>query len=266
MAETEKYTQNNIQNRIRSYTLTGMTCTGCQAKVEKLLAAVPGVRNITTDLAEGEATVEMDRDIPTMDLQTALSGYPKYRLAEFRSSQEKYSSPSQDSSVPKSWLATYKPILLIFCYITVISVIAGSLPNGFDGMLTMRIFMSGFFLVFSFFKMLDLEAFAESYAMYDVIAGRFKYWGYAYAFLEAALGIAFALNFQPILTNSLTLLVMSISIVGVLQSVLSGRKIRCACLGAVFNLPMSTVTIVEDALMIAMSGITISQLILTSKI
>jgi len=48
---------------------------------------------------------------------------------------------------------------------------------------------------------------------------------------------------------------MSVSIVGVLQSVLNKRKIKCACLGDVFNLPMSTITIIEDALMIGMSGV-----------
>ncbi len=47
---------------------------------------------------------------------------------------------------------------------------------------------------------------------------------------------------------------MSISFIGVLQSVLNKQKIQCACLGDVFNLPMSTVTIIEDALMIAMSA------------
>lgn len=46
---------------------------------------------------------------------------------------------------------------------------------------------------------------------------------------------------------------MTVSIIGVLQSVLNKRKIQCACLGAVFKLPMSTVTIIEDALMITMS-------------
>ena len=54
---------------------------------------------------------------------------------------------------------------------------------------------------------------------------------------------------------------MSISIIGVLQSVLNKKKIQCACLGAVFNLPMSTVTIIEDALMIVMSGIMILKMI-----
>jgi len=48
---------------------------------------------------------------------------------------------------------------------------------------------------------------------------------------------------------------MTISIIGVLQSVLNKQKIQCACLGAVFNLPMSTVTIIEDGIMILMSAV-----------
>ena len=57
------------------------------------------------------------------------------------------------------------------------------------------------------------------------------------------------------LTNIVTFVVMTVSIAGVLQSVFNKRKIKCACLGAVFNLPMSTITIIEDALMIGMSAV-----------
>ena len=39
------------------------------------------------------------------------------------------------------------------------------------------------------------------------------------------------------------------------------KIIQCACLGTVFNLPMSTVTIIEDAIMIVMSGIMILKMI-----
>ena len=92
--------------------------------------------------------------------------------------------------------------------------------------------------------------------MYDVIAKRIPAWGYIYAFTELALGIAYLINFNPLVTNAVTFIVMSVSIIGVLQSVLNKKKIQCACLGAVFNLPMSTVTIIEDALMIVMSGLT----------
>jgi len=89
--------------------------------------------------------------------------------------------------------------------------------------------------------------------MYDIIARKFPAWGYIYAFTELLLGIAFLINFNPIITNSLTFVVMSVSIIGVLQTVLDKKTIKCACLGDVFNLPMSTVTIIEDGLMIIMS-------------
>ena len=77
-----------------------------------------------------------------------------------------------------------------------------------------------------------------------------------------ALGlIAYLISFQPLLTNTLTFIAMSISIIGVLQSVLNKKKIQCACLGVVFDLPISTVTIIEDALMIGMSRTMILMLI-----
>ncbi|MNY12803.1 hypothetical protein D3C86_1459020 [compost metagenome] len=118
----------------------------------------------------------------------------------------------------------------------------------------MQHFMAGFFLVFSFFKFLNLKGFTESYVMYDIVAKYIPVWAYIYAFVELGLGIAYVLDFNPLLTNSITLIVMSVSIIGVLQTVLNKKKIQCACLGAVFNLPMSTVTIIEDGLMIAMSA------------
>ncbi|MFD2145959.1 MauE/DoxX family redox-associated membrane protein [Mucilaginibacter antarcticus] len=96
--------------------------------------------------------------------------------------------------------------------------------------------------------------------MYHVIARNFKAWGYIYAGIELLLGLAFAIDFLPLLTNIVTVIVMAVSIIGVLQSVLNKRAIRCACLGAVFNLPMSTVTIIEDGLMIAMSAVSIFML------
>jgi copper chaperone CopZ len=233
-----------------TYAITGMTCEGCKAKVSYLLSHVAGVKEVDIDLPSGVATVTMDKHIDTLTLKTALKEYPKYQLSEKPGIQS-----SIDKTENKSWLVTYKPILLIFGYITMIALISATLPGGFDTMLAMRVFMSGFFLTFSFFKLLDLNGFADSYAMYDVVAKRFKGWGYLYAFIELGLGIAYAINLAPVITHSITLVVMTISIIGVLQSVLNKQKIRCACLGAVFNLPMSTVTIIEDALMIFMSSV-----------
>lgn len=228
-----------------TYKVTGMTCGSCEAKVKSTLLMLPNVTEVEVSKEKQTAIITMDKHIALSTFQNALD--KKYSITA-----EEHDETAEQA---KSWLATYKPILIIFAYITTISVIAGTQHNTFHWMQAMNIFMAGFFLTFSFFKMLDLKGFAESYSMYDIVAKKVKAWGFIYAFIELGLGIAYATNFQPLATNIVTLVVMTISIIGVLQSVLNKRKIQCACLGAVFNLPMSTVTIIEDALMIAMSGI-----------
>ncbi len=237
-----------------TYNISGMTCTGCQAKVQSLLSKVAGVQQVNIDLAKAEATIDMDKHIATADLKSALKDYPKYQISEI-SRQPEPMATVFEAEEKRTWIETYKPILLIFGYILGITLLIEYMHGAFVWMRWMNHFMAGFFLVFSFFKLLSLKGFAESYAMYDIVAKKWSGWGYVYAFAELALGIAYLTGFNPIITNAVTFTVMSLSIIGVLQSVLNKRKIKCACLGAVFNLPMSTITIIEDALMIAMSGV-----------
>lgn len=237
---------------VHTYQVTGMTCGSCEAKVKSALLMVENVTNVEVSKDENAATITMEKHIPLDKFQKALLG--KYQISAIHHHEM--------AEQTMGWLETYKPILLIFFYITLVTLLVQFSNHHFDGMQWMQHFMAGFFLVFSFFKLLNLKGFAESYVMYDVVAKRFPVWAYFYAFIELALGIAYLANFNPLFTNAVTFLVMSTSIIGVLQSVLNKKKIQCACLGAVFNLPMSTVTIIEDALMIVMSGLMIySQLI-----
>lgn len=235
---------------VHTYQVTGMTCSSCEAKVKSSLLMVENVVSVEVSKDENSATITMEKHIPLDKLQKALP--EKYQISALHHNEL--------AEQTMGWLATYKPILLIFFYISLITLLMQFANEKFDVMQWMRHFMAGFFLVFSFFKMLNLKGFAESYVMYDVVAKRLPAWAYIYAFTELALGIAFLVNFNPLVTNSVTFIVMSISIIGVLQSVLNKKKIQCACLGAVFNLPMSTVTIIEDALMIAMSALMILNL------
>lgn len=230
-----------------TYQLTGMTCGGCENKVKSNLLVLPDVTSVEVSKDTNTATISMDKHIGLDSLQQALGGNDsKYQISAVHH--------NETLEEAKSWAETYKPILLIFGYVTAISLVVSWQDNAINFMVFMRIFMAGFFLTFSFFKMLNLKAFAESYAMYDIVAKKFSTWGYIYAFIELGLGLSFALNLSPVIVNWVTLIVMTISIFGVLESVLNKKKIQCACLGAVFNLPMSTVTIVEDAIMIAMSA------------
>ncbi|MBA2613938.1 MAG: cation transporter [Bacteroidetes bacterium] len=237
-----------------TYKITGMTCSSCEAKVKSSLLSLPDVNSVEVSKDNNSATITMEKHIGLNSLQEALGG---------ANSKYKISAPNHNeiAEQTKGWLETYKPILLIFSFITIISFLIQLENEGFNWMQWMRHFMAGFFLVFSFFKLLNLKGFAESYAMYDIVAKKIKGWGFIYAFVELGLGLAYLTNYEPLIINYVTILVMGVSIIGVLKSVLSKQKIKCACLGDVFNLPMSTITIIEDALMIAMSALMIIKMI-----
>lgn len=226
-----------------TYQISGLTCGSCEAKVKAALLTLTDVTNV--EVTRTSATITMEKHIALSELQKAVGAKGNYTISA--------TQHSEVTEQTKSWFATYKPLLLIFAFISGIAIITARMENEIHWLMFMNNFMAGFFLTFSFFKLLDIKAFAETYAMYDIVAKRIRAYGFIYPFIELVLGIAFLTGFNPYITNIMTLIVMTVSIIGVLQSVLNKQKIKCACLGAVFNLPMSTVTIIEDALMIAMS-------------
>ena len=247
----------------RTYGVSGMTCGSCAAKVAQQLEALPEVARATVDKATDTAVVELAVPASTGYLQGALDA--KYALAEPGATAS--AAPGTGDATPpaaslpadpapaRSWWATYRPLLTIVGYLVVVTALAQyPYADGFAVRLWMRHFMAGFFLAFSFFKLLDLGGFADSYAMYDEVARRWRGWGYAYPFVELALGLAYLTDVAPVATHVATVVVLVVSAVGVIRSVLDRRAIRCACLGGVFDLPMSTVTIVEDVTMVAMAG------------
>lgn len=236
------------------YQITGMTCSSCEAKVKSALLTVNNITNVEVAKETNSAIISMDKHVSLSELQKVLTAKDSKYIISVK-------GHSEVMEQTKSWFETYKPVLLIFGFITVVTLLIQWQSGSFHFMEWMRHFMAGFFLVFSFFKLLNLKGFTESYIMYDVIARRIPVWAYVYAFVELALGIAFLVDFNPMVTNLITFVVMSVSIIGVLQSVLNKKRIQCACLGAVFNLPMSTITIIEDALMIAMSAYMLLQLL-----
>lgn len=230
-----------------SYTVAGITCDGCVAKVKSKLLMHPDVLSADVKLEGQKAVITMQKHLSLKELQEAIGTDSKYKISADTSDHSHHTMKPEET---KSWLSTYKPILLIAAFITAVSALTanGNLHMG------MNYFMAGFFLVFSFFKLLDLKGFANSYAMYDLLAAKVPAYGYAYPFIELGLGISYLTGFNPFLTNWVTVIVLGFSSIGVIQSVLNKKKIQCACLGAVFNLPMSTVTIIEDLLMVGMAG------------
>lgn len=223
-----------------------MTCGGCVNRVKNTLTDFAESAEVTLDPPQATLTNPIT-DLST--LNSALAKVGKYQLTLIEVSP----TANIHAIERQGWFATYKPLLLVFAYILLVTL-AVEIANG-DFVLHrwMPNFMASFFLVFSFFKLLDLRGFASSYAMYDLLAKRFTLYGYIYPFIELGLGLAILLGWHPYFTNLATFFIMAFSSIGVILAVMNKQKIRCACLGAVFNLPMSTVTIIEDFLMAVMA-------------
>lgn len=231
-----------------TYNISGMTCTSCVAKVKSELLKLGDVQSAEVQLQAPQATVTMQKHIPLATLQQAIGASGKYTITEDGHTQQ------MDSAATDEKTDSYFPIFLIFGYITSITLLVQLASGSFNTMHWMSHFMAGFFLVFSFFKLMNLKGFAEGYGMYDIVAKRFKLYGYIYPFIELGLGIAFLTGFSPLFTNWATLIVMSVSTIGVVQNLMNKSPFQCACLGTVIKLPLSKVTLFEDVLMIAMSA------------
>ena len=97
-----------------------------------------------------------------------------------------------------------------------------------------------------------------SFRMYDPLAKQAPIYGYIYPFIEVLLGIMFLTRFQVNIALILTVIVLGITTIGVTQTLINKKSIKCACLGTTLNLPMTEATLIENALMIIMALILIS--------
>jgi hypothetical protein len=154
--------------------------------------------------------------------------------------------------LPRYTVQDFVPLIIIFSLIGLITL-GHQLYYGFEFMAGMRILMAAFFLTFGLFKAINLAGFAEAYSIYDLIAQRFYWYGYIYPFLELFLGVAYLLKCNLFTINIITLVLMSVSAAGVFNELRKGKTIVCACLGTVFKIPMTYVTLAEDLIMATMA-------------
>ncbi len=228
---------------------TNLRCGGCVQTIAPLLDGDSRIASWNADVETPDRLLTVEGDLVSRSQVESLLGKAGYKILDEVTVAELPASlpaPAEKTSL--------FPLLLIVGYILGVVLLVELAAGSFDGPRATTNFMAGFFLVFSFFKLLDLTAFADSYQMYDVLAARSRGYALAYPFIELALGVAYVIRFEPVLTNAVTLVVMLVGAYGVSKSLLAGRKIRCACLGAVLNLPMTYVTLVEDALMAVMAA------------
>ncbi len=154
-----------------------------------------------------------------------------------------------------SSIGDYWPLaaLVLVSALAATALVSGTARAGMVGW--MHFYMGIFLVVFALLKLFDLEGFKDGFAMYDIIANRQSAYGYLYPFIELGLGLAFLAFIAPTAVYLLTILVFGIGAVGVVLALREGLDIDCPCMGNVLSVPLSTVTLTEDGLMIVMAAL-----------
>lgn len=226
-----------------TYTVNGMTCESCQQKVTKALQSIEGVTSVSVDRETNQAEIEMNEHISQSVFNKALTKVGHYTI-----SNEKMVKQGDSMKRHKRPLKDFLPIIVIAAVIVLFTTLmVVFVDRSFE--FGMRMFMGGFFAIFGAFKVFNLRKFADVYQTYDVVAKRSRFYAYLYPFFEIALALLYFANIGGIYRDIFTFVLMSVSTIGVVQKLRQKEEIPCACLGMVFTLPMTWVTLVEDVLM-----------------
>ncbi len=117
----------------------------------------------------------------------------------------------------------------------------------------MHFFMGFFLCQFAMLKLFHPSDFADGFQMYDLIAAKSRAYAYIYPLIELGLGLCYLGFIFPIATYIITILVLGTGAVGVIKALHKGLDLRCACMGTVLDVPLSTVTLTEDLGMVIMA-------------
>jgi hypothetical protein len=142
----------------------------------------------------------------------------------------------------------------LFCLLVIATLAATALYWNI-GMGWMHYFMGFFLCQFAMLKLFRPKGFADGFQMYDLIGSRVRLYAYIYPLIELGLGLGYLSFFAPFWIYWITVIVLGIGAIGVILALIKGLNIRCVCMGTVLDVPLSTVTLIEDLVMVAMAGI-----------
>ena len=254
---TENFDKTNALVKTSTYSIEGMTCDNCAKTITEKISTLKNVISVDVNRTDAKVDILASQDISLLEVKNVLSDLPKYKVFDI---QAPAGTLKKVTPAETSFFVTYKPLIIVFVFIFLVSLASQASLASFNSHLFMNHIMAGFFIGFSFFKFLDLAAFSESFSSYDPVAQRWQGYGKAYPFIELLLGLMYVIGQMLVIANIATILVLSFTTYGVYKRLQSKSPFQCACLGTTFNLPLSNVTIGENVVMILMAAFGLFQM------
>lgn len=147
----------------------------------------------------------------------------------------------------------YLPIGIIGAFSIIVSFVWMLIEGDWAWNFFFLRFMGSFLCSFGLMKIVFFKGFVTTFSQYDLLAKKTKEYAYAYPFIELLLGIGYLfLHFITIL-SIITFILMLIGAVGILLALRQKKVFLCACVGGKWNIPLSTLSLIENLLMAAMA-------------
>jgi len=228
--------------KIFYFKIKGIKCEKCINEIYSDLKQNEELNNIEINFSENQLKLSSTKKLNEKKIQSYLKS--KYKVTEI----------TKEENLNKTSFKKLKqlfPLFLILIYILISSILLNYnnlIINEF-----MLDFMGQFFIIFSFFKFLNLRGFKNSFKIYDPLAKKINFYGWLYPIFETLVGISFLMRFEYQIFAYFSILILTPTTIGVIKVLNKKKKIKCACLGSTLNLPMTEATLLENGLMILMS-------------
>ncbi len=150
---------------------------------------------------------------------------------------------------------TYRPVIAVFA-MTALMALAASYA-AFGTPFTVRAgewFIAFSMCVLATLKLQNVESYSSMFLNYDLLAKRWVPYSYVYPYAEGAAGVLMAAGALTWLSVPIALVIGTIGAVSVIKAVhVDKRELKCACVGGDSNVPLGSLSLTENVMMVAMA-------------
>ena len=225
------------------YKVSGMTCDGCANSIKEALELNKLISSVNISLENENINVSSDKSFTVNELNSLIENLGNYKIYE-----------ENIFSKILEYFSSKKTLLLALSLVLISSLSLHIGEDNFELNEWMVSYMGIFFLLFSFLKLIDVKGFSGSFKKYDLISKIIPSFAITYPFIELFLALTFLSGYFLITSYIMTLLFMTSQFFGVFISLQKKEAIKCACMGSSINIDISTLTLIENLVMILMSS------------
>jgi copper chaperone CopZ len=225
------------------YKITGMTCQGCADGIQNALSSQHSINYVNVDLESSSLDINTSENVSLNDLNLFIKDLGNYKIIN-------------NSFLPNliEYFTSKKTLFLALLIVVFASLSIQVSTDSFSIKNWMISYMGVFYLIFSFLKLIDVKGFSITFSKYDLISKNIPSFAMIYPFIELFLALAYLSESFLIISYSLTLIFMMSQSIGVFISLQKKEIIRCACMGSSINLDISSLTLIENLIMIFMAS------------